>query len=77
MDLAKKKKYWKWCCIGAILLSAITFTPLIIPQGVFTPTLLGIPYTLWTGFLITVALVVLTFIGTRVHPGINDGEDRS
>ncbi|EPR67341.1 hypothetical protein ADICYQ_3614 [Cyclobacterium qasimii M12-11B] len=35
----------------------------------------GIPYSLWTSFIITVLLVVITFIGTRVHPGMQNEED--
>jgi hypothetical protein len=35
----------------------------------------GIPYSLWTSFIITVLLVVLTFIGTRVHPGLQNEEE--
>ncbi len=76
MDTARKKKYWKWCCLAAILLSIVAFTPLVIPAGVYKPMLFGIPYTLWTGFLVTVALVTITFIGTRVHPGLHDGEEK-
>jgi hypothetical protein len=76
MDLAKKKRYWKWCCIAAMVLSLISFTPVIIPSGIYRPMLFGIPYTLWTGFIITVALVTVTFIGTRVHPGMKDEEGR-
>lgn len=67
----KKQKYWKVCCGIAIILSLITFTPLVIPQGVYEPMLMGIPYTLWTSFIITVLLVILTYIGTIVHPGVH------
>lgn len=70
-----KTKYWTICCVAAIILSIITFTPLVIPQGVSNPKLAGIPYSLWTSFIITVLLVVLTFIGTRVHPGMHEEEE--
>lgn len=53
----------------AIGLCVMVFTPLVIPAGVYHPKLLGIPYSLWTSFLITVALVVLTYLGTRVLQG--------
>lgn len=74
MDIARKKKYWRWSCTAAILLCIISFTPLIIPSGTYKPMLFGIPYSLWTSFLITVALVVLTYIGTKVHPDMKDEE---
>jgi glucan phosphoethanolaminetransferase (alkaline phosphatase superfamily) len=75
MDKQKKIKYWRWCCGLAIFFSLITFTPLIIPQGQIRPVIFGIPYSFWTSFIITVILVVLTYIGTRVHPGINHEEE--
>ena len=65
---------WKICVTLVVTLSLLTFTPLIMPAGVYQPELFGIPYTFWTSFLLTVLLVVLTFIGTRVHPGRNSDE---
>ncbi|SHN32358.1 hypothetical protein SAMN04488057_12033 [Cyclobacterium lianum] len=73
--MEKKRLYWKISCAAAIILSMITFTPLVIPQGVSTPELAGVPYSLWTSFIITVLLVILTYIGTRVHPGMQNEEE--
>lgn len=67
----KKAKHWNICCGIAIILSLLTFTPFIIPQNVYEPRLMGVPYTLWTSFIITVMLVILTYIGTIVHPGVH------
>lgn len=76
--IERKTRYWRICTTLVILLIIITFTPLIIPVGIYKPMFLGIPYTLWVCFLITVALVVLTFIGSKVHPGIDEeGEEQS
>ena len=63
----KKQKYWRILRILAIGLCLLIFTPFVIPKGVFTPELFGVPYSLWTSFLITVALVFLTYLGTKVH----------
>lgn len=63
----KKRRQWRILSIIAIVLCLLVFTPLVIPQGVYKPELLGVPYSLWTSFLITVALVVLTYFGTKVH----------
>ena len=71
-----KSIYWKICCTAVILLSILTFTPLVIPQGKYIPQLFGIPYSLWIGILITVGFVVLTFIGTVVHPGKKEEESK-
>ncbi len=73
--MEKKRLYWKIACIAAILLCILTFTPLVIPQGIAKPELAGVPYSLWTSFIISVLLVVLTFIGTRVHPGMQNEEE--
>ncbi len=67
--LKLKKLAWRICCTAAILLTALAFTPLVIPAGRSTPMLAGIPFTLWSGILISIALVVITFLATRVHPG--------
>lgn len=67
-------RYWKLCVALAITFSALTFTPLVIPAGRFQPELFGVPYTLWISILLTVLLVLLTYIGTRVHPGRNSDE---
>ncbi len=63
----KKKKYWRILCTIAIVLCLLTFTPLVIPKGVHQPELFGVPYSLWTSYLITIALVILTYFGTKVH----------
>ena len=65
---------WKLCVALVVILSALTFTPLVIPAGQFQPELFGIPYTLWVSILLTILLVLLTYIGTRVHPGRNSDE---
>ncbi len=67
--MQKSNRNWKICIVIFICLTVISFTPLIIPQGQFRPELLGVPYSLWTSFIITLSLVILTFIGSHVHPG--------
>ena len=70
----KNRMYWRILRTAAIILCLLVFTPLVIPQGVYKPELFGVPYSLWTSFLITVALVVLTYLGTKVHRS-NDEEE--
>ncbi|MGB3585844.1 MAG: hypothetical protein WBA23_04860 [Tunicatimonas sp.] len=72
MSTTPNKTYWYLCVAAAFLLSIITFTPLVIPAGVYEPMLFGIPYTLWVSFLVMILFVIITYIGTRVHPGRND-----
>lgn len=72
------KKLWRLCCCGMGLLAIASFTPLVIPTGRVDPMLAGLPLTLWAGILVAAAMVLLTLIGTWVHPGRNPEElDRS
>ena len=73
MDELKKKKnrlYWRIIAAVAVFLILLTFTPVIIEPGRKDPRLFAMPYTLWTSILITIILVILTFLGGRVH--LND-----
>jgi len=67
------KNLWRICVIAVILIVTITFSPLIIAPGKLNPSLLGMPFTLWTSILTTIALVALTYLGGRVSP--NDEEE--
>jgi hypothetical protein len=53
----------------------ITYTPAIIPAGRINPILMGLPYTLWMGILLTIILVTLTYIGSKVYPSQNEEEE--
>ena len=74
--MQKRNRGWKICIAIFIILSVISFTPLILPQDVYKPEILGIPYTLWTSFIITLAFVVLTYVGMRLHPADKEEEDK-
>jgi len=63
-----KRKIWKLLRVLFVITILLTFTPVITPRGKIHPELFGMPYTLWISILQSVLLVVLTFIGTRVHP---------
>ncbi|MDN5211727.1 hypothetical protein QQ020_06685 [Fulvivirgaceae bacterium BMA12] len=71
-----KSLYWIICRIAALMLVVITFTPLVMPAGTHGPALWGMPYTLWTGIIVSILLVLLTFIGTRIHPGRKNSEEQ-
>jgi hypothetical protein len=73
----KKRSVTKWriCILIVLVLVILGYTPLVIPKGIYKPMLFGIPYTLWLDFLLTVILVVLTYIGARVHPGTGEWEE--
>ena len=75
MEDIRKQTYWRIVRTIALLVALITFTPLVIPKGEYRPMLWGIPYTLWTGYLVAIVLVILTYLGTKVHPGIKEEEE--
>lgn len=70
----KKRKYWRILRTLAIILCLLVFTPFVIPKGIFEPELFGVPFSLWTSFLITIALVFLTYLGTKVHRDTEEEE---
>ena len=63
---------WRICIFIVILLAALGLSPVVIPTGIFKPSFLGMPYTLWMGSLVCMCLVLMTYIGSRVHPGNNN-----
>ncbi len=72
--MKQRKLIWKFCQLGVIFLSVITFTPLVIPENTYLPELFGLPYTLWTGMVLSLCFTVLIFVGIKVHPGANKKE---
>lgn len=68
MSRIKQKKILRYLLVGvALLLTALTFTPVILHPGKINPKLLSMPYTLWTSILITILLVLLTYLVSRLH----------
>jgi Na+/melibiose symporter-like transporter len=66
-----KKRLWQITIMAAIALIVITFTPLVTPYNKYNPRLFGFPYTLWTGMLVSIGLVLLTVIGSILHRRAN------
>lgn len=77
METNRRRLYWRLCYGGIIVLSVITFTPLVIPRGTYHPMLLGMPYTLWVGILLTVLAVGLTYGATQVYPVRDPSDEQS
>jgi hypothetical protein len=72
--MKRNKRNWRICTLLVLVLVVLGYTPLMIPHGIYKPMIFGIPYSLWTSILVTVALVVLTYMGSKVHPGNDEGE---
>ena len=62
-----RKRRYRAIVVLAIVLVLITFTPLVLQPGKIEPKFLSLPYTLWTSMCITIILVVLTYLGSRVR----------
>ena len=62
-----KHKIWN-AIILIVLALAIGSYLLVFEENKLTPTLWNIPYIFWTGFLITVLVVVLTYFGSVFFP---------
>lgn len=75
--MKRDPRYWRICVILVVLIILLAYTPLMLPAGIYEPMLMGLPYTLWTSILITISLVVLTYIGSKVHPGSDEEEGQS
>ena len=58
----------------AIALTVAVFTPLLIPKGVYTPMLFGLPYTLWLGVLVTIIFIILTWQAARAYTKLEEEE---
>ena len=51
----------------ALLLVVITFTPVILNPGKIYPRLFSMPFSLWTSMLISIILVILTYLASKVQ----------
>lgn len=51
----------------AIGLVVLTFSPVILSPGKIEPKILSLPFTLWTSLLITIVLVLLTYLVSRLQ----------
>lgn len=65
MTKTKRRRYL--LVAVAVALVAITFTPLILNPGKIYPKFLSMPYSLWTSILISIILVILTYLASKVQ----------
>ena len=52
--------------LAAIALAVLIFSPVILQPGRVEPFLFSMPFTLWTSMVVTVILVLLTFIASKL-----------
>ena len=74
MNKDRHRRIYRLLIILAMVLGILTFTPAVMPYGKFNPTLLHLPYTLWTGIIVALLFVLLTWFSVRIHPGNKEDE---
>lgn len=62
-----KPKIWSLIVITILILAMISFF-FIFQENKLNPTIAGIPFIFWTGFLVTTLVVVLTYLASRFFP---------
>jgi hypothetical protein len=70
----KNKSLLRVLDVLAILLCIATFSPLVIPQNEVSPFLLGVPYTMWMGFLVSILFVVLAYLVSIINKEENHAD---
>ena len=62
-----KPKIWNAIIVAVIALAAGSYW-LVFEENKLTPELFNIPFIFWSGFLITVLVVLLTYLGSVFFP---------
>ena len=67
-------KVWRTCCLLAVLLATLTFTPIVLVPNEIEPILMGMPRTLWLGMLISFGFFLLTLWGAFILTRQNESD---
>jgi uncharacterized membrane protein len=62
-----KKKIWRLLVSFIIVLTLVSFL-IIFKENKITPTLAGIPFIFWSGFLVSVLIVLATYLASKIFP---------
>lgn len=62
-----KSNQWKFLVVAVVILTACAYL-FLFKEGKLDPTLANIPFVFWSGFLVTVLIVLATFLGSRFFP---------
>ncbi len=67
MKKNRNKKRWYVIVAIVIVLVVVTFSPIILSPGRIEPKFLSLPFTLWSGMLLTIVVVILTYLASRIQ----------
>ena len=62
-----KQKIWRFLVSLVIALAMASFL-IIFKENRITPSLEKIPFIFWSGFLVTVLVVLATFLASKIFP---------
>lgn len=60
-------KIWNILVLTVLALSIVSFL-FLFEENKLEPSIAKIPFAFWTGFLVTVVIVALTFLASRFFP---------
>lgn len=58
----------------AILAFIASFSPLVTPGHITEPFIMGMPYTLWAGLLVSFLFVILAYLVSVIHKEENNAD---
>jgi uncharacterized membrane protein len=70
----RNKKIIRILDLLAIICFIATFTPLVTPEQKSHPFLLGIPFTMWMGLIVSILFVVLTYFVSLINKQDNNAD---
>lgn len=62
-----KSKIWNILVLTVLTLSIVAFL-ILFRENKIEPKVANVPFAFWSGFLVTVVIVVLTFLASRFFP---------
>ena len=66
--MISKRNIWTLIQAAAVVLTLIAFSPLVLNPQVHTPYILGMPYSLGLGVIISILFIVLVILGAIFAP---------
>ncbi len=71
----KKNTPWTVIKLATVLLCVFAFSPFVISPAVYTPYILGMPFSLGIGIIISLCLIVLVILGAYFAPPAESEEE--
>lgn len=66
-NIKQRRLFYNLLVLLSLLVVVFSFSPIFLVKNKVNPTLLSMPFALWTNILATVVLVFFTFLGGRLR----------